>query len=730
MNCAEKLSTMKYSARCSQIAMLIVGLTAICVIPTLRGGDKATTVAISRIGAMPNLPQPYAMRDWVQVTRDYLDLIFDFDHHGEYLPLVSWLDDNHKMVALPSYVAGPHDPEAINYLAAVISGSLIGLDMRDFRGHDWVAMSGNFYNVDEGVYVNSLRGQTGKSFWYDILPNVFAYQLNAFYPQDAELNERSISVAEKWRDVCRALVDSHTNAKFPNFDHTGFRLSTMQPAELGWIEPEAAAGIAWIEYMASVRFHDARFIEAADLALRALENRPADRSALYEVLLPYSVITAVRMNCEQNRSYDVSKLLSACFDPHAAPQARPGWGVISDRWSGLDAYGLVGSTTDGDGYAFAMNTFQWAGALAPVARYDTRYAHDIGKWMLNLANAARLFYPGTFDAEHQSSFDWCTACDQKSTIAYEGIRKWKRGASTATADVRTKFGKITKGTFASTRFRNESPPDKEVLAEESSSDGQFEHVWEIDAPQIADRWLVVDAKRIDGGHANNEFQFSVASEPDGSFTPLFSVADSEPPHLAKLPPELRDKVYVKVASASPATSSDACDRLSVDAMAITYRDALGPFAQGDAVVSFVDLIDDARVPIVLYRPANVATDLGLYGSSQVGILGGIVRPTNVSGILQLDLLKTDYFHQPAYPTYLYYNPHDSTQNVEIDVGPKPKDLYDAAVDQVVTKNVSGATSFSMAPDTARVITVVPAGLAQHQDGKRTLIGDIVVRYSN
>ena len=57
--------------------------------------------------------------------------------------------------------------------------------------------------------------------------------------------------------------------------------------------------------------------------------------------------------------------------------------------------GLVGSTTDGEGYAFAMNTFQWAGALTPVARYDTRYAHDIGKWMLNLANAARLFYPGS-----------------------------------------------------------------------------------------------------------------------------------------------------------------------------------------------------------------------------------------------------------------------------------------------------------------------------------------------
>jgi hypothetical protein len=705
-------------------------MATICVIPKLRGGDSGKAVGIARVSKMTNLPQPYAMRDWKQVTRDYLDLILDFDHHGDFLPLITWLDDSHKMVALPSYVAGAHDPEAINYLAAVISGSLIGLDMRDFHGHDWVSMSGNFYNTDEGVYVNSLRGQTGKSFWYDILPNIFAYQLSALYPQDGELNERAITVAEKWREVSRSLTDPSANPALPNFDHTGFRLSTMHPAELGWIEPEAAAGIAWIEYMASVRSHEARFLETADLSLRALENRPADRSPLYEVLLPYSVIAAVRMNCEQDRSYDVQKLINACFDPHAAPQARPGWGVICDRWSGLDAYGLVGSTTDGDGYAFAMNTFQWAGTLTPVARYDTRYAHDIGKWMLNLANAARLFYPGTFDAEHQSNCAWCTANDQRSTIAYEGIRKWKRGASTAVADIRTDFGKVTKGSFASTRFRNESPPDKEVLVEVPDGHGRFEHVWEIDAPQIADRWLVVDAKRIDGGHANNQFQFSVAAEPDGEFTPTFTISDSDPPHLAKLPARLGDKVYVKVASANPAASSDACDKLSVDAMAVTYRDKLGPFAQGDAVVSFVDLIENASVPIVLYRPATVATDLGLYGSSQVGILGGIVRTTNVSGILQLDLLKTDWFHEPAYPTYLYYNPHDSAQTVELNVGSEPKDLYDASLDQIIAKDVTGNASLSIKPDTARVIVIAPARLGLKQDGKRTLIGDIVVRYSN
>ena len=81
------------------------------------------------------------------------------------------------------------------------------------------------------------------------------------------------------------------------------------------------------------------------------------------------------------------------------------------------------------------------------------------------------------------------------------------------------------------------------------------------------------------------------------------------------------------------------------------------------MVTFVALLEEATAPIVLYRPARRRPISGLYGSSHVGILGGIVRPTNVDGILQLDLLKTDYFHADAYPTYLYYNPHAAEKSV-------------------------------------------------------------------
>ena len=692
--------------------------------------ERVSPGMISRVARMPNLPQPFVMRDWRQVTRDYLDLVFDFEQHGSHLPLIGWLDESRTMVSFPSYVGGPRDPEAVNYLAAVISGSLVGLDMRSYRGHDWVTLGTNFFNTEEGVYVNRPRGGTGGSFWYDVFPNVLFYQLNDLYPGNPACDQQALTVARKWHEACVALGGRTDPLALPNFDHTGLNLKTMKPVEMGRIEPEGAAGIAWLEYMAWLKFKDARFLTAADWAIRSLADRPVAQSPLYEVLLPYGALIAARMNAERGCHYDVAKLVNACFEPHGKPQARPGWGVISDRWSGLDAHGLVGSTTDGEGYAFAMNTFEWIGALVPLARYDTRYARDIGKWTLNLANAARLFYPNAHDADHQSSYSWAKAHDGKSVIAYEGIRKWKRGAATARADYHTVRGKIVQGSFSSTHFRDESPPDNEVFEEASGPGTPFEHIWEFTLPQAPARWLVVAAERIAGGHAANVFRFSYASQPEGPYTPAFSVSGAGPAQVIELPAALRKNLYVKAESSDRAASWSGPDKLSVDALAISYQSTIGPFAQGDLVVTFIDLLKEATVPIVLYRPASTTTDLGLYGSSHVGILGGIIKPTNVEKILQLDLLKTDYFHAQAYPTYLYYKPFGSAKTVAVELGSEARDIYDAVSDQFLQKNVQGRAQITLPSDTARIVVLTPAGGKMSHEGKRTVIDNVTVRYEN
>ena len=83
-------------------------------------------INISRIDQMPNLPSPYEMRNWKQVTLGYDSLVFDFNREGEYLPLISWMTNTvnypgHPSIYLNTVVGTtvPLNTEAINVIPAV-----------------------------------------------------------------------------------------------------------------------------------------------------------------------------------------------------------------------------------------------------------------------------------------------------------------------------------------------------------------------------------------------------------------------------------------------------------------------------------------------------------------------------------------------------------------------------------------------------------------------------------
>ena len=346
----------------------------------------------------------------------------------------------------------------------------------------------------------------------------------------------------------------------PDFDHTAFSFRSMQPVDNGrWKEPDAAAGIAWLQYMARIKHKDAKNLQAADWCMQFLQRRK--QNPYYEVLLPYGALAAARMNAELDRKYDVHKLLNWCF---GLSDCRGGWGVIATAWHGYDCHGLLGGVDNRGGYAFAMNTFAQAGALVPLVRYDDRYARAIGKWMLNLANAARLFYPGELPEGHESCAFWKD--DPKGLIAYEGLR----------------------------------------------------YEW----------------------------------------------------------------------------------------------DGKGPYATGDPVV-------------MKWGPA---TDRGLYGSGYVGMLGSIIRPTNDEKILQLDCLATDFYRAPAYATYLYYNPHDTAKQISVDVGRRPRDLYDACTDTFLRRDVRDRATIVIPADSAVLLVLPPSGGRETRRNGKTSVDGVVIDY--
>jgi hypothetical protein len=95
--------------------------------------------------------------------------------------------------------------------------------------------------------------------------------------------------------------------------------------------------------------------------------------------------------------------------------------VIADKWGVYDVSGLQGSITDGGGYGFFMNSVAMAWPLVPMVKYEPQYAKAIGKYMLNVVNASRLFYPDQVDDTHQWLPDLKNLTN--GIIGYEGVRK-------------------------------------------------------------------------------------------------------------------------------------------------------------------------------------------------------------------------------------------------------------------------------------------------------------------
>jgi len=535
-------------------------------------------INIPRAELMPNIPEPFKMRDWKKVAQDYDALVFDFNAKGEFFPLI-WIDKSHRnfdqdTFGLCTVVGDPRMGsdknngechEAINTIAAVVGATLVGIDKSNQNGYNFVRMCENYFNRDNGrnVILNATReglpgGGYAKDFWYDVFPNILFFSLVDQYPDVHKLEEIMRICAEKW---CRAsqILDG-------NYNYTFFDFIKMKPVTARILpQPDSAAGIGWLQYMAYVKFKDPKYLEQTDACIKALQKEK--ENPYYEVLLPYGVYTAARMNAELGRNYNVSKMINWCL---GQSKVRRGWGVIVERWGNYDCYGLHGSTTHGGGYAFAMGTFENVGCLIPLVRYDDRFARAIGKYTLNAANAARLFYPDELPDKNQDCAQYKHLV--KNVIAYEG--------------------------------------------------------------------------------------------------------------LMKQGPQGQGQKY-------------------------------SPFGTGDAV------------------GGNWGkTNFGLYGSSHVGIFGGIISKTNDEKILQLDCLKTDYFRDKAYPTYLYFNPYKETKKVDINVGPESMDLYDAVSNSFIKRNVKNKTSFEIPADSAILLVLVPSGKTVKYEANKTYINGIIIDYNN
>ena len=202
------------------------------------------------------------MRDWKRVARDYDATIFNTN---EAKPRYLWWNKSHFLspvdgFGLPAYATTEGEEivmgESINCAAAVLSASLVGIDKSRQGGIDYVKMLEACFDPREGanIFQNDVVGRNDESFWYSLYTHILINQVLDLYPGMSGL-ERDVSLsAEQW-----ARAAQLTDGMF--YDMTTFDFRQMKPIYTGrWREPDAPAGIAWLEYMAWRRTRDRKAV--------------------------------------------------------------------------------------------------------------------------------------------------------------------------------------------------------------------------------------------------------------------------------------------------------------------------------------------------------------------------------------------------------------------------------------------------------------------------------------
>jgi hypothetical protein len=138
----------------------------------------------------------------------------------------------------------------------------------------------------------------------------------------------------------------------------------------------------------------------------------------------------------------------------------------------------------------------------------------------------------------------------------------------------------------------------------------------------------------------------------------------------------------------------------------------GPFASGD--------------------PSNHGwgpMNLGIYSGALSGVFGALIQPTNVKGVLALDVNKTDFFAKPSFPTTLLYNPLLTPVKVNLSVGDKPVRVWDAVSNSWLSDSVTDRVDITIAPDAAVLATRIPADLKTRFEHGKLYAGNIIADYS-
>ncbi|MBN1776759.1 MAG: hypothetical protein JW811_01430 [Clostridiales bacterium] len=542
----------------------VLAMLASCI--PARANAEAVQMDIPYMENWPELPTPFQTRDWAGTAKNVIKLMLNENADYPYFPATSY-----SMVDTPSAGGFTGDifrtlsylhpdagsGEAVTQLAAVLTmGLLDNVDPRSLNGRDYVKMAQAYYGETpdgRGFISNDLwADDCTDSYWYTLYPTLLYFHLAALYPEDETFTSHMRSVADTWLDALSAI---------DTWDSQGVSLKDRATVAGDHAEPEGVFGAAYVMLAAYGRFGGEAYLDAAVSLMRKAANRIDN--PYYEILGSYAPYIAARLNAEQNAGLPLGRMLDWVFSD-GSNAARTDWGMMNGRWGEYDAYGLSGSLSDySHGYAFAMNTFVTAGAIAPVARYAPEYSRAVGKYILAVANSSQMFLADGLPLSLQDDKDYVSQTGLVSLV-YEGLRN---------------------------------------------------------------------------------------------------------------------------------------------------RSKTTPYATGD-----------------IKGAGRTGTNFSFYSAGPIGLLYAMLENTGVPEILCVDLLKTDFWHGAAYPTYLLYNPLADSKTVKLNMGDERVNVYDVVSGEFLATDAAGDTKLEIPGDTAVQAVLIPAGLGLVRQGNRLQAGGVTVSY--
>ncbi len=378
--------------------LFLYGLSLVCLMMTVATGShtvraeetKSETIYkyIQATQDIPYLPANYQYTNWREKAIKFNEMLFNMKDYNLIFQELQSKNTGRESMGIVTYTDEERSSEyaqALTLIGALLSAEKLN---KDSIGEDElnkiVQFVESYYNIEngEGTILNYQNvDSTELSFWQQIYPAVAYFMLMDRYEATVDSDALLRNIADTWYEV---VMDLGGSDGIVDFNYTGYDFKNKVPFDNGeWTEPDAAAGVALLQYYAFEKFEDRKYIKAATLCMNYMND--FQRNPGYELLYLYLPYLSARLNSVEEYHFNTAKYMEFFF---TESDYRHEYGTFKGDFG----TGLIGDRTQYGGTPYSFQSIIGATALAPMLKYDQRYAVEVGRYLLQVTQSLNLFY--------------------------------------------------------------------------------------------------------------------------------------------------------------------------------------------------------------------------------------------------------------------------------------------------------------------------------------------------